>query len=387
MLDKPAIASALFGLVGYRETAAQPLSGVLGIQLKESRSGLFVQDYNELLHLSVLAHIAPRTESLESWLTRLTKDALIRLVGALTSAQQLDGKVLLSGGLSADSSPVGLRMIKTPGNRANTVNKLSRFVGVQLQPMQKLGIAFSVPSMSIQLDGVLTEPLPLYVYTDSQPEPLFEFVINPGNKANFPYALPLNGVTLPSGGTYWVGYYEDDLPLGVRAIPSEIGPCGCADDPFAKWSKYVTARAFSVPALALDEDRTLFDTAQVSTETASYGLNLDFFSYCDVATALKSTDNQDRLAEAVQMALAVRLFEAIGSSPNVTQLTGRPDVQDDAKYALFVAQAKLYGGKVPGTEEAYPSLLGKLTLDLSGLDAACGPPAKPSLLSMGRLSR
>lgn len=386
MLDKPAIATALFGLVGYRDTAAQPLTGVMGVQLKASRSGLYVQDYNELLSLSVLAHIASRGEALEAWLTRLTKDALIRLVGALTSAQQLDGKVLLSGGLSSDSAPVGLRMVKNPGHRANTVNKLSRFVGVQLMPFQQPGIAFSLPSMSIQLDGVLTAPLPLYVYTDSQPDPLYTFDIPVGNKANFPYALPLDNVTLPSGGTYWVGYYEDDLPLGVRAIQSEIGPCGCPDDPYEKWTKYTSARSFTVPALALEADRTLFDPAEVRLESPGFGLNLDFFSYCDVATALKSEDNQNRLAEAVQMALAVRLFEAISSSPNVTQLTGRPDVQADAMRGLFVTQAKLYGGRVPGSDEVYPSLLGKLTLDLSGLDATCGP-VKPSLLSMGRLSR
>jgi len=380
MLDKSAIATALFGLVGYR-------GATLPDALTESRSGLYVQDYDELLSLDVLAHIAPRGEALDAWLTRLTKDALIRLVGALTSAQQLDGKVLLSGGLSADSTPVGLRMIKNPGNRVDTINKLSRFVGVQLRPFQKPGIAFFIPSMSIQLDGALTEPLPLYIYTDSQPEPLHELVISPGNKPNFPYPLPLEGITLASGGTYWLGYYEDDLPLGIRAIQAPIGPCGCADDPFTKWSQYVRAQAFSVPALALEADRTLFDPAHVSTEPQGYGLNLEFFSYCDVATALKSADNQNRLAEAVQMALAVRLFEAIGSSPNVTSVTGRQDVQADALRGLFVAQAKLYGGKVPGTDEVYPSLLRKLTLDLSGLDAACGPPAKPSLLSVGSLTR
>lgn len=382
MLDKPALATALLGLVGHRATVAMPLPAAL----TESRSGLYVQDYNELLRLDVLTQVAPRGEALADWLTRLRKDALIRLMGALVSAQQLDGKVLLSGGIGPDSEPLGLRMIKNPGSRADTINKLSRFVGVQLRPFQKPGIALAAPTVSLQLDGALVEPLTLYLYSSTQPEPVATFDVPVGNKANFPYAVPLAGLSFTSGATYWFGYYEDDLPIGVRAIGSPIGPCGCPDDPFVKWSQYVRAQAAEVPAAALEADRTLFDPAQVATGGQGYGLNLEFLSYCDVATALKSPDNQQRLAEAVQLALAVRLFEAIGSSPNITQVTGRQDVQEAAQYALFVAQAKLYGGRVPGTEEVYPSLLKSLTLDLSGLDAACGP-AKYSPLSAGSLSR
>lgn len=412
MLDAPAIASALSGLVGWRPAAESNPAGPLHLSapLLKSASGLFVQDVSELLTLDVLQHAQPRTETLSGWLTRLQSDAITRFVSALTAAQGLDGKVLLP------STP----LTKAPGNRANTVNKLSRFVGIQLDFARKAGVSYSLPSLSLQLDGALTEPLPLYLYTDTQPEPLQVLQLGPGNKPYFPYALdlapepaptttnllpaplpivfydagasddtpPLLGspsIAIPTTAKVWLGYYEDDLPLGVRAIEAPVGPCGCPDDPFVTRRPYVAAVPFSVPAVALNDARDLFDPAAVSLETGNYGLNLRFFGYCNVATTLQTADNQLRLAPLVQMALAIRMLEAVISTPNVTQLTGRQDVQADAQFVLYTLQAKLYGGKVPGTDAVYPSALKNLTLDLTGLDAACGP-AKYSPLSMGSLT-
>jgi hypothetical protein len=373
VLDLAALATSLTGLVGWHPDPAEKVE--VPPELLESRSGLYVQDASELLVLDVLQHLVPTGETLPDWLKRLQADALKRFVPALAAAQGLDGKVLLPE----------TKLVKLPGNRADTVNKLGRFVGIQLTPFQKRGVAFALPRVSIQLDGVLTEPLALYLYDESQPDPVATFDVPATNKPYFPLEVPLDSVQL--SGRAYLGYYEDDLPLGVRAIEAPVGPCGCPSDPYDQWSKYVSARPFSVPLTALEADRTLFDPAAVEVSANNYGLNLLLLSYCDTVGALGSESNQFRLAPLVQQAIAVRLFESIVNSPNVTRVTGAVDIQADALASLYTAQAKLYGGKVPGTDAVYPSALKALTLDLSGLDAACGPPAKPSLLSMGSLTR
>lgn len=375
MFDANALASALSGLVGFRPDPAGAVS--LPPALTESRSGLYVQDASELLVLDVLQHFTPRTETLPDWLTRLVSDALTRLVPALVNAQQLSGKVLLAE----------TKLVKNAGNRADTVNKQGRFVGVQFSPWQKAGVAYAIPALSLQLDGVLTAPLTLYLYSESQPDPVAQWEVPVGNKAFFPYGFTPPATTLPAGKA-WLGYYEADLPPGVHAISAEVGPCGCSDDPYLRVSAHMAAapRSFSVPITALDANRELFDTAAVALGTGNFGLTPTFTSYCDLAGALQSKDNQGRLAPLVQQAIAVRLFEAIVSSPNITQLTGRADVQADALASLLSAQAKLYGGKVAGTDIVYPSALKNLVLDLSGLCDECGPP-KYSPLSIGRLER
>jgi hypothetical protein len=383
-MPEPAnLTTALTGLVGWRPDPAEKVT--LPAELLESKSGLYVQDASELLTLDVLSNIVPRGEKLPDWLLRLQNDALTRFIPALSGAQSVSGKVLLSDGLDAAGNPVGLRMVKNPGNKANTVNKLGRFVGIQLTPLRRVGVAFEVPSVSLQLDGVLTDPLTLYVYDETQPEPLQTFEVTVGNRANYPFPVALDGLTV--SGKAWFGYYEDDLPLGVHPIEAPVGPCGCVDDPYAKWSRQVSARPFTQSAALLALNDNQFDpTADVSLEGQNYGLNLYFLSYCSVASLLGSQSNIAQLGPLVQQALAVRMLEAVYTSPNITQLTGRPDVQADCAYQLFRMQAKLYGGKVPGTDEVYPSALKGLALDLSGLDAACGPPVY-SPLSMGSLTR
>jgi hypothetical protein len=375
MFDANALASALIGLVGFRPDPAGQIT--LPPALLESRSGLYVQDASELLTLEVLRHIAPRPETLPAWLTRLQGDALTRLVPALINAQQLSGKVLLA------ETP----LVKTPGNRANTTNKLGRFVGVQFEPSTKRGVAYAIPSLTIQLDGVLTAPLTLYLYSEAQPEPVAQWDVPVGNRAYFPYAFTPTDGMLPSGKA-WLGYYEADLPLGVRAIQVPVSSCGCSDDPYLRVTDHMAAapRSFSVAAENLDASRELFEPSAVVLEADNFGLNPTFTSYCDLATALQTTSNLSLLAPLVQQALAVRYLEAVVTSPNITQLTGRQDVQADAMSTLLNTQAKLYGGKVAGTDIVYPSALKNLTLDLSGLDAACGP-KKYSPLSIGRLVR
>lgn len=375
MFDATALATALLGLVGFRPDPAQAIE--LPEALLESRSGLYVQDASELLTLDVLQHFAPRQETLPAWLTRLQSDALTRFVPALVNAQQLSGKVLLPD----------TRVVKNDGNRASTVNKQGRFVGIQFRLPTRRGIAHTIPALTLHFDGALTEPLPLYVYSETQPEPLAQWEVPVGNKGGFVYAFTPPALSLPVGRV-WLGYYEADLPIGVHAIEAPVASCGCVDDPYLRVAEYFGAapRGFYVSPLGLDPDRDLFDPALSTLDLSSFGLNLYFTSYCDIATALQSKDNQGRLAPLVQQALAVRLLEAVISSPNVTQLTSRPDVQADALYAQQAMQAKLYGGKVAGTDIVYPSALKNVVLDLTGLDPECGPP-KYSPLSIGRLVR
>jgi hypothetical protein len=385
MLNPESIAAALSGLVGWRPAADGNPTGALHLPdaLLPSRSGLYVQDASELLTLDVLRHLVPKAETLESWLLRLHTDALLRFVPLLAQGQGLDGRVLLP------QTP----LTTWPGRVGNTVNKLSRFVGIQLNFRRMLGVRFSIPRLSLQLDGVLTQPLPLYFYANDQAEPVKVLTLPVGNVANFPCVFtPPAALALAFageyGGTGYVGYYEDDLPLGVHALYRDFngGPCGCANDPYAVWGQYVRPLPFSVQPGYLDAGRLLFDQRYVNLDSQNFGLSLDFVGYCDVATALQSADNQSRLAPLVQKAVAIRLLEALTNSPNITQLTGRQDVQADAYAQLTRFQAQLYGGKDSSTDAVYPSQLGKLTLDLTGLDAACQAQTHQRL-SMGNLVR
>ncbi len=382
MLNAAAIATNLLGLVGWHPAAPGNPAGALALPpaLLLSRSGLYAQDLNELLSFDVLAHLPPRGEVFGDWLLRVHLDALQRFVTNLAAAQSLRGQVLLA------ATP----LVKGPGRVADAVNKLGRFVGVEIALARSLrGVSFALPALSLQLDGVLSQELVLYLYSAEGPEPLAEFVVPAGeNKAGYPFAVDVLNQSLAAatgyGGKAYLGYYEDDLPAGVHAINHQVGPCGCANDPFAKWSEYLAVRPFAAPASTAGGPA--WNAEQISYEGGNYGLNPQFFGYCDVATALQSADNQTRLAPAVQLALAIRLLEALYSSSNLTAVTARQDVQADAYALLSKYQAQLYGGKDAATDAVYPGLLKGLALDLSGLDAVCQAP-KVSRIFSGTLRR
>jgi hypothetical protein len=383
MFNTPALATAYAGIVGWHPAEGNPDGELkLAPALLESRSGLYVNDLSELLGLDVLVHVVPTGETLSKYLGRLQADALRRFVIRLGQEQELTGKVLVPA----------TQMLNTPGRRGAVVNKEGRFVGFQFTLPRRRGVAFTLPSLTLQLDAVQTTPLPIYIYSDAQPEPVHTFTMSAGeNKPYFPFVVPLEGVDISfagEGATCYVGYYEDDLT--GYAIPRDYtcGPCYCDNDPFSTWGGSVTPRPFSVAAGRLDAERNLFDTTPgtLGYVGQNFGLNFTFLSYCDVAAALKSADNQNKVAEAAQLAVGIRLLESLISSPKITQLTARPDVQADGLALLYTWQARLYGGKEHGTDNYYPSMLKKLVLDLSELDSLCQTlPASP--LSVGDLRR
>lgn len=386
MLNTQGIAAAFTGLVGWRPATEGNPEGplqVLPAQLN-SRSGLFVNDVNELLALSVLVDAVPEGETLAAWIARLTADALLRLSGRIAAAQGLDGAVLLR-----DQA-----LLPGPGHATDTVNKQGRFVGLRIRLARKRGVTYLVPRLSIQLDAVQTTPLLIYVYSSTSPEPV-KVILLPANtnRPNYPYryeledenALDLSFAAEPGEWAY-VGYYENDL-TGRAINRGGIGAsCGCSADPYPIYSPYVHVRGVAVRTGDWAPDRTGFLPEVAYEETSNFGLDLQFTGFCDTSAALRAPENQLRLQEVVQMALAVRFLEALVATPNLTQLTQREAVQTDAYALLTLYQARLYGGKDPGTDTFYPALLSSVVLDLSELDTACKPqPA--SLLGMGTLVR
>lgn len=366
-----ALAQSLTGVVGWRELAGDAVSGdALTTELKESRSGLYVNDLNELTRLQVLQHVKPVGETLTGWLARVQADALTKVAARLLQEQGLSGQTLLS-----DAS-----LGKGPGRAGDTVNKLSRFVGYQLRLRAYEGVTFTVPQISLQLNQVPAQPVPVYVYRSDEPDPVKTIDVTV-TRANWPAVVPLTGddlldISYGMETVLYIGYYEDDLG-DAAAISREFShlPCGCAGyDPYQEWKDYAWPRSISVPESAFGTEGELFDTVAVQLENNTFGLNLHLSAYCNVAAALGTEENQLRVAECLQLAMGIRLLEGIIGTPNITQVTQREDIQADAMALLFNYQARLYGGKEQGTENYYPSLLKKVQLDLSGLDAKCQTP-------------
>ncbi len=334
-----------------------------------------MNDLNELLTPAVLRAVAPEGESVNDFLTRITLDVTGKLVTRVLSEQKLSDKTLL------DAAP----LLGGPGQVANTVNPLGRFVGYRLNLREYSGVTVTIPRIGLQFDTALPEPLSIYVYSSGQDEPV-RVVEVPYTRAKWVEWVDVDtelNISFAAGvDTAYIGYYEDDLPAGTHAIRRDFtgGSCGCPNDPFTRWNNYAWPKAVSVPAAALNEARTAFFPDDVTLEAHSFGLNLELTAYCDITRVLSSPVNETKLAEALQYALAIRVLAGLVSSPAVTQYQMRPDIQADALALVYHYEAKLYGGKEQGTDNYYPSLLGKIQFDLGELDTACKEPVRDRVM-------
>jgi len=377
MPEETTLAAQFLGVVGW---IADDSSGyTLPDALKESQSGLYVTNLNELVSLSTIEHLVPENETLASWLTRITADVTTKVVSRVLGAQQTaPQKSLLSG------TP----LVNGIGRLSDTVSKQGRFVGFLLEFPRRVGVQTLLKKVGVQLAAKQVVPLPIYVYRSSSYEPVVQIPVSntrPGWIEWAAYEVDLTPVE--PNEQLLIGYYEDDLEGFAIQRSWHYTPCSCPNDPYPAHKDHATVRSVSIPSGSLQEDRGLPLLDYVQQESAAIGLNLELAVFCSAQAVLAMPQNRIALAEALQLALACRVLEGIISTPVITQTTLREDVQADAYALLTQYQARLYGGKDSSTQNTYyPSLLKQITLDTEGIDSVCLP-KKQSWISVGTLSR
>jgi hypothetical protein len=375
------IAALFLGIVGWRPSADDSSEDALPESLTKSDSGLFVQDATDLVTLDIIQHIKPPAETLEDYLTRITADTVTKVVTKVLSYQQVSlGKTLL------ENTP----LVMGVGRVSETVVKQGRFVGFRLSIPQRTGVVTQLARLSVQLDTLQQEPLGIYVYRTGSPDVVDIIDVLP-TRAGWPawvtLSTPLDLSDLEPGEDLLIGYYEEDLTGYAVKRSWAPQPCYCVSDPYPLYSPHFAPQSISIPPSGLSADRSLPSLNAYRVEDAALGLNLDLRVICDATAALVLPKNRLALAEVIQLALASRILAGIVATTNITQLTAREDVQADAYALLTRFEAQLNGGKDNSTEKTYySSLLQKVTLDTSSLDAVCLP-KQESLLSMGQLRR
>ena len=369
----------LFGLVGFKPFSNTTIPESLNANLQESRSGIMVNDKHALLTPENIWKIKPTVNELNTYLQEIYYTSINDLL-SVTFTKKKTEKVTKS--IFEDRN-----MFKGAGRFLDLENKQGRFVGFKITPHQYKNIVIRINRIGVQFTQL--ENIPFYLYKEGTKEPLQTFNIQNPLLSSFYWhtenlLLEFDDHTNYPAGSYYLGYYEDDLT--GQAVKrnlmhhSERKNCGYCNnyeyDSFRLYGKYFKVQPIEVANGGLD-GTNLFDIGQVAySSTNNYGLNLSFSVFCDLSRFI--IQNEDVLADALAFQIGLKLLESFAYNIEVSG--------DSARLAqlAMVALDSDKNGNV-GYRKMYENFVKGLDFDFSDLSSPCLPKGRSKGIKLGTI--
>ncbi len=212
-------------------------------------------------------------------------------ISVLCNVMQTDKKIAKSTKTFLDN----VQLIDGAGRMDDTITASSRFVGFEIIPKPTNNIAATLDYIGLQFSTAQTA-LPVYLYHSSQNSPIgtFSFTTSAGRSFDWLSAsdnISTGSYTLPyvnyarnidSGGTYYLGYYEDDI--SGSAIEKDFTSCRNSPN-YKMFTKWMDIRPISVSGVS---GTSLFDIDDVGYTESSFGMNLSISVKTDITDMIVS---------------------------------------------------------------------------------------------------
>jgi hypothetical protein len=214
-------------------------------------------------------------------------------------------------------------LYEVPNNSTNTDTKNSRFVAVAINLQRRLNIQVQIPQIGLHLTQ--SQTLPIYIYHTSQKQAIAQFDVIYTNANSFQWiAIDTQIFNYRSdfgdGGTYYVGYYQDDLigtSIRYNVEFSNCSTCGGGTNYhyqsyqcLAKYQSYIQEPQFFYFDFA---DLNGIDIPNINKRqrihSSNFGLNLKVNVYCDVTTMI--CENKLQFQNLLQLQIAYDLLDRI----------------------------------------------------------------------------
>lgn len=296
-------------LIGWKPHYSDEVQ--IGSELQQSDSGEFFQDFHPALRLNLIQQTLERGRDINEYLNTTTETAITQLINDIEAKRKADGvkELLLSE-----------TVLNKYGWANDKIYPESRFVGFMFELNDSFGLNLILQSIGFQLSAA--QELNVYVYHSSQIEPILIKPVNIATPISWNWlseaiSLYRNNEQV-QGGTYYVGYYQDDLTgqaINYTDFDWNKGYCGTCDGGvmnrvWTRLTKYVYFRPIYVPAGNLSEDRFMFDTRAVMIDPKkSWGMNFKIGVGCDLTNFL--CDNRMALKNALGLKVAYLILRDI----------------------------------------------------------------------------
>lgn len=258
------------------------------------------------------------------------------------------------------------------GNPNDKILKQGRFVYLEVTPKFGSSISINLSALEGQFDS--NESFNLYIFHSSQYAPIYTIPVTLSSGYSMTRFELTNTVLNKYNGTYYIGYYEDDLTgqaieynnyywgkyVGGTFAP---GPCRCSAKNYSlysKWSNYVSVRAGYVRSSDLNGTNLWNIDKGIINYNTTWGMNLLFSVECDISEFICT--NKSLLSNALAKRLTVDLLQYIAYN------TRNNGIAEKAQSKAFIALDKVNGD---ATKEYENSIKG-LSFNMSAL-SDCQP--------------
>jgi len=214
-------------------------------------------------------------------------------------------------------------LYEVPNRGTLTDTKNSRFVSVAFNLQKRLNIQIQIPQLGLHLTDAQT--LPIYIYHTSQIEAIAQFDVNYTNANSFQWVSIDTQIfnyrsDFGDGGTYYVGYYQDDLIGTSIRYNVEFSNCSSCSGGLGyhyqsfqclqKYQSFIQEPQFFYFEFA---DLNGVDIPNIDKRqrihSSNFGLNLKVNVYCDVTTMI--CENKLQFQNLLQLQIAYDLLDRI----------------------------------------------------------------------------
>lgn len=329
------------------------------------------------------------TNLFSEWLENKTKASIIKLITKFINMKLADkaSKSLIENKTLFDGT----------GRLTNTIQNRHNFVGFELDTIRSKGVTVKINKIGLQF----TKPgkYKIFIMHSSNDAPIYicEFTKIRNNSIEWftpkeDILLPYESISNDAGGSWYIGYFQSDLPEGSEAISRDrdwsTQPCkACSRSEFLAWqawSKYIEIHPFYISddlinAVHFNDDYSddfmkqqihMWDVENINyTYDKNYGINLEISACCDLTDFIIKQRHifQDVIAKQV----AIDFLREFAYNPNVR--TNRRSVNASRTDILYELDGDSSSMKHSGLSYELDLALKALNFSTQGLDRVCLP--------------
>jgi len=379
MFNTALVTAQLRKVVGWKNFWDLAEIPALGATLNTSESGQYYQDFHPALRLDYISSLRPPSDTLTNYLTTVVTESIPQLLNRVETQKQLQNV-----GRDIATSDVVFDIGKKQANITNT----SYFCGVSFALKSSVGLAAIINRVGLYLTAAVTD-LDLYLFHSSQEDPIDTYQFTTTKVNSFSWLEQRIEMFYEdgnvSGGTWFLGYYQDDLASQASQAVSYtntnwmLGYCttcngGQYQEKYLSISNHLALCGFYQPAAVVG---TFDSELAVKTNTNNWGFNFNITIGCDMTQFW--IDNRRVLANVLGMQVAMSVLQMMKFSSEIN------NVEEGIKIMIV---RDLEGANDTGQKPLWSMLndsVNALILDNGNLNTICLPCARKPKTSYGAL--
>ena len=270
------------------------------------------------------------------------------------------------------------------GRLVDTIKNKKNLVGFEIVPIRSKGVTTEINKVGLQFTKAGLYKLYLMHSSSEQPIKTIELTKTKDNSLEWftvtDLYLPYQGEDTDAGGSWYLCYFQSELPEGSMAIRKDRdwskGPCkSCSQAEFLSWqawSKYIEVHPFYVNEELINKEPEIhlwdIENNQYTYDT-NYGINLAISVKCDITDFI--IEQRALFQDVIAKQVAVDMLREFAYNANVR--TNRHSVNASRLDILYEIDGDSSSMKKSGLSYQLDLAFKAINVSTQGIDRVCLP--------------